>query len=126
MPDYKFKVIKDQIEILSIYEFLEKVPVIDETPETMLGRCLTKRYLCFGFYEGGKMIGTLVADNRFPELFVVAIYLKDNIKHFIDDWYELIKSFKYTSVKAHSKLPEEKFEKATRLERWYTVYRRKL
>lgn len=126
MANYTFEIVHDQKDLIKYYTFIEKIPYIDITPETMLGRCLTKQYCCFVFLEDEEPVGVLIGNVMHPTMHVVGIYLKGKLKYFREAWFAKLRELEFKVVTSGSMLPEKAYEKVTTFDKWYTVYRKEL
>lgn len=120
------KLIETQDEVMRHTGFLKKIPHVNMSWETMLGRCLTNQYGAISFLEDNVPVGVLIFRNEHPELFIIGICLQNKVKAFYDLFFEKIKELKYTRVRAISKLPEAGYMKLLKFEKLWTVYGRKI
>ncbi len=122
----EIKLISSQNEVLKHIEFFKKIPYVNMSWETMLGRCLIGQYGAISFLEDNEPVGILIFENRHPELYVIGICLQNKVKDFYNLFFKEMKELKYTNIKAISKLPEAGYMKLLGFEKLWTVYGRNI
>ena len=120
------ELVKNQKDMTKYLYHLRKIPFVNETPETMLGKCLVGRYGMMLFSDDEVPIALVVFENIHPLFMVVGMYAKNNYKKIEPVFREKLVSLNYTTVEMLSDLPEEAY---TRLigngcKKVYTKYKK--
>lgn len=123
----KTEIIRTQKELMDHYGFMQGIPVVNMTPETMLANCLLDINWAMSFVEDDKIVGVVILKNISPtEVAVIGIHLVNYSKKFHDLFYSELYEMGIRNLQAISKLPEDRFEGFSGFKKEYTFYRKKL
>jgi len=115
-----------QEEILNHYDLIKEIPTLDVTTETMLARCLIGQYsVLFGDIDE-KTKGIVLFEIKNYSVWVVGVSARGCLDLFLTKFYEKLDSMGIVFISAQSALPEDKFIKATKLNKLWTVYGRRI
>ncbi len=123
----KIDVINTQTDLMSHYEFIKGIPVVNLTPETMLANCLLGVNWAISFVKDDEVVGVaIVRTVSSTELHVVGMHLVAHTKEFYEMFYKKIHSMGFKLMTATSALPRDRFEGFSGFEYNHSYYTKDL
>ncbi len=111
--------------MLELYvDFVTQLPVNDMSHEDILGGMLTGLYKTVTFTDNGRVEGIMVFKDAKPLIFVIGIVLKGKVAKYFDMFYKRLSNSGYTTIRAISNLPQEKFEKFSGMSKVWSTYQK--
>ena len=120
----RIEFIKDKELFIENFDMLKKIPFVDNTPEEVLGFCLTGKYYGYLGYKDNKVVAIVVFYTIDKLAFVVGLYARNNLKGLPDLFWEELKKNGIETARASTDQPIKDYGKRMGMEKICTMYER--
>jgi hypothetical protein len=125
-PDCVIKQIYGE-EFIQFFPLMKELNFTDMTPVQCLSKCLWGDFLGYVAILDGKTVGMVVYRFVDPSfVFVIALHCKNNLKYFLDTFYDDLKKKGVKVVRSSTTRPEKAYGRVMKMKRLWTVYERSL
>ena len=104
------------------YTWIQECNFTEVTPELVLARCITGEYECFEGSDGSEVVGIAIVRGYGTMAFIVGAWAKNQLKEFMADFFTLLKSRGFVTVRTSANFNEAAYERLTGLKKLWTVY----
>lgn len=114
-------------EIVSNYDLIKQIPFTGTmTPGVCLGRCLCDQYHVLLGIHDGKTDAVVIYYVNGTHCNVVGIYARNNLRKYLDMFYDLLKSHGVKKVRSETTRDSDSYAKLFKMTRSYSVYEKDL
>lgn len=123
----RLELVTDEHQILPYYYMLEDIPYADDLkPHQVLANILLGKYLCLLAYREDEVVGLVVYYVVGTMAFVVGLWGRNNLKGFPQMFYDTLKQYGITHVRAQTVLDSPAYGRKMDMVRLWSVYEHKI